>query len=194
MGALADRPLRELLTQLAAPSPAPGGGCATGWTCALSAGLVEMTAAFTLAHPEQRDRHERMNQIATRAAELRASATQLAERELHAYDPVLAALRLPQGDPDRAAQLDATLSEAAETPLALARLAAEVAALALEASRTGTRHLHGDALTGLLLAEGACQAAARLVAVNLAGRPHDERLSELAELTREAAAARAEVL
>jgi methenyltetrahydrofolate cyclohydrolase len=194
MGALADRPLRELLAQLAAPSPAPGGGCSAGWTCALGAALVEMTATFTLAHAEHRDRHERMNQIATRAAELRESATELAERELRSYDPVLAALRLPRADPDRAAQLDAALSEAAETPLALARLAAEVAALALEASRTGTHHLHGDALTGLLLAEGACQAAAHLVAINLAGQPHDERLIELAGLTQRAASIRAEVL
>jgi hypothetical protein len=69
-----------------------------------------------------------------------------------------------------------------------------VATLALEASRDGTRHLRGDALTGLLLAEGACQAAARLVRINLAGMPRDPRLVEIEELTEAAAAARAEAL
>jgi methenyltetrahydrofolate cyclohydrolase len=194
MGALADRPLQELLTDVAAPSPAPGGGCSAGWTCALAAGLVEMTAAFTLARPERADRHQRMSQIAARASSLRERATELAERELHAYAPVLAALRAPQDDPDRAGALDAALAQAAETPLAIARVAADVAVLAIEASRTGTPHLHGDALAGVLLAEGACQAAARLAEINLSERPHDERLRELRELTRGAAAIRAEVL
>jgi methenyltetrahydrofolate cyclohydrolase len=153
-----------------------------------------MTAAFTLQHSERSDRHARMAQIAARAAVLRDSATELAERELHSYDPVLAALRLPADDPDRGEQLDAALSQAAETPLALARVGTEVAELALEAMHSGTRHLRGDALTGVLLAEGACQAAGRLVAINLERAPQDARLSELAALTERAAAIRAEAL
>jgi formiminotetrahydrofolate cyclodeaminase len=191
---LIDHPLRELLSDVAAPTPAPGGGSCSGWTCALAAGLVEMTAAFTLGHSEHEDRHERMAQIASRASALRDRASELAEQELHAYEPVLVAMRLPPDDPERPVQIDAALGQAAETPLALARVGAELAALALEASQTGTRHLRGDALAGLLLAEGACQAAAALVALNLSGRPQDARLAELAELTRQAAAARAQAL
>jgi formiminotetrahydrofolate cyclodeaminase len=191
---LADRQLKELLSDVAAPTPAPGGGCCAGWTCALAAGLVEMTAAFTLGRSEHEDTHQRMAQIATQAGALREQARELAEQELHAYEPVLAAMRLPADHHDRAAKIDAALGQAAETPLALVRVGAEIAALALEASQTGTRHLRGDALTGLLLAEGACQAAASLVAINLANRPHDARLVELAELTGQAAAARAQGL
>jgi methenyltetrahydrofolate cyclohydrolase len=194
MGGLAERPLAELLEDVAARRPAPGGGCGAGWTCALGAGLVEMTAAFTLADSEYAGRHERMTQIAARAGSLRLQATELAEREQDSYAPVLVALRLTDDDPARAGAVDDALSQAAETPLALARVAVEVAVLALEASRTGTRHLRGDALAGLLLAEGACQAAAQLVRINLAQRPHDERCRELAELTERAAAVRAEVL
>ena len=96
-----------------------------------------------------------MGQIATRARSLRERAIELAQRELHAYEPVLAVLQMPKADPDRAAKLDAALSEAAESPLALARVCAEVTALALEASRGGSPHLRGDALAGLLIAEGA---------------------------------------
>jgi len=188
---LADRPLRTLLDDVATTTPAPGGGSTAAWACALAAALVEMTAAFTMKRPEQ---HERMAHIAARARSLRGQATELGEQELHAYGPVLAALRLPHEDPDRAARLDATLSSAADTPLALTRASAEVATLALEAARDGTPHLQGDAITGALLAEGACQAAAQLVAINLAGRPRDERLTELAELTKRAAAIRAELL
>jgi methenyltetrahydrofolate cyclohydrolase len=184
----------ELLADVAAATPAPGGGSAAGWACALSAGLVEMTARFTLGREEHADGHERMAQIAAQAAELRRRAGELAERELHAYEPVLEAQRLPASDPQRPARLDAALSQAAQAPLEIARVAGEVAALALEASRYCTRHLRGDALTGLLLAEGACQAAAQLVRINLAAVPRDLRLIEIDELTETAAATRAEAL
>ena len=188
------RTFDELLADVAAATPAPGGGSAAGWACALGAGLVEMTARFTLGRSDLADRHERMAKIAEQAVELRRRAGELAERELHAYEPVLEALRLPTSDPARPARLDAALSQAAETPLEIARVAGEVATLALEAARDGPEHLRGDAVTGLLLAEGACQAAAQLVRINLAGMPRDLRLIELKELTESAAATRAEAL
>lgn len=184
----------ELLADVAAATPAPAGGSAAGWTCALAAGLVEMTARFTLGRADQADHHERMATIAEQSAELRRRAGEFAEHELRAYEPVLEALRLPMTDPARPARLDAALSQAAQTPLEIARVAGEVATLALEAARDGPEHLRGDALTGLLLAEGACQAAARLVRINLAGMPRDLRLIELTELTESAAATRAEAL
>ena len=191
---LADAPLQQLLNEVAAATPAPGGGCSAAWTCALAASLVEMTAEFTLRRPDLDDRDERMMEIRARARSLRDLATDVGERELHAYQPVLAALRLPKDDPQRAERLGAALSDAAETPLQLARAAAEVATLALEASQLGVPHLRGDAITGVLLAEGACQAAAQLVRINLGDRPHDPRLSELGTLTERAAAVRADAL
>jgi methenyltetrahydrofolate cyclohydrolase len=191
---LAGRSLQTLLDELAAASPAPGGGCAAAWACALAASLVQMSATFTIRRPEHGGLRQRMAEIEARAGALRERATELGERELHAYGPVLVALRLPEEDPDRAREIEAALSEAAEAPLALTRVGAEVATLALEAAQTGTARLRGDAIAAVLLAEGACQAAARLVAINLAGRPGDDRLAELAHLTERAAAIRAAVL
>jgi formiminotetrahydrofolate cyclodeaminase len=45
MDALADRSLGQLLEQVAAESPSPGGGSSCALACALAAGLVEMAAA-----------------------------------------------------------------------------------------------------------------------------------------------------
>jgi formiminotetrahydrofolate cyclodeaminase len=190
MADLADRSLSALLSEVAAPSPAPGGGCSIGWTCGFAAGLVEMATEVTLAREPQAP----LGETSRRARELRAEAVALAQCELHAYEPVLHALRLPKTDPGRAEQLDAALSDAAETPVALARCAAEIAALAAELASSATHHVRGDAIAGLLLAEGAAQAAARLARINLAGRPEDERLTELSELTTRSAKLRDEVL
>jgi methenyltetrahydrofolate cyclohydrolase len=160
----AGRPLGELLDELAAKTPAPGGGTAAGWALALAAGLVEMAAGFAEAEP-----------IRARAGELRGLALELADEELHAYEPVLDAQR-SGGD------VAAALSAAAESPLAIARTAAEVAELGAEVARTGKASLRGDALTGVLLAEAACRAAAQLAEINLAGTPDDPRLAEAATL------------
>jgi methenyltetrahydrofolate cyclohydrolase len=191
---LASRPLRRLLAEVAAATPAPGGGCSAGWTLALSASLVEMVAGIARERLHPGDGGERFGAIAARARSLREHAIELAERDLHAYEAVLAALRTPSDEPDRAERLDGALSEAAETPLALARVGEEVAALGLEAAQARSSHLRGDALAGVLLAEGACQAAARLVQINLAGRPEDPRLVEVAEVCARAASLRIEAL
>ena len=147
----------------------------------MAAALVEMAASFTA------DR----SQTAGRARELRARALELAEIELHAFEPVLEALRLPREDPERAERVDAARATASESPLAIARVGAELAELAADLARTGNHNLAGDAIAGALLAEAAAQAAARLVAINLTD---GHVVSEAAALARRAAAARGEAL
>jgi formiminotetrahydrofolate cyclodeaminase len=191
--ALAARSLEQLLEDVAAATPAPGGGSAAAWTCALAASLVEMAAAFAIGRDDLADRHARMAEIVSRARSLRAAALQLGEKELHSYEPVLAALQLRRDDPARTTRLEAALSDAADAPLEIARAAAELAELALEAADTGTAHLRGDALTGALLAGAACEAAAQLVTINLARHPGDPRVSETADLTQRAEQSRSAV-
>ena len=147
----------------------------------MAAALVEMAARFA---PEGSDE-------AGRAAELRAQALQLAEIELHAYEPVLEALRLARDDPDRMARVDVARATASESPLAIARVGAEVAQLAVDLVRTGNPNLVGDAIAGALLAEAAAQAAARLVAINLT---EGASVREAAEFARRAHEARDEAL
>jgi formiminotetrahydrofolate cyclodeaminase len=181
MQALADRSLGQLLDQVADKTPSPGGGSSSGMVCALAAGLVQMTAAFAPARAED---DKRPAEVHERAEQLRAQALALAEQDLGAYTAVLEALRLPADMPGRAEQLDAALSDATDTPLAIARTAGEVAALAAEMAHTSNVHLRGDALAAGLLADGACRAALQLVTLNLADRADDPRLEEARELGR----------
>jgi methenyltetrahydrofolate cyclohydrolase len=196
MDPIAHRTLSDLLDDVAAATPAPGGGTSAAITCALAAGLLEMTAEFGARRTDARrpNAEKALGEIGRRAVALRAEALELAERELTSYAPVLEALRLPAVEPGRQRQLDAALSEASEAPLALALVAAELAELSLDAQRAGTGHLHGDALTCLLLAEAACQTAARLVDINLGSHPDDPRRREAKGARRRASAARAEAL
>ena len=183
MTALADRPLADVLAQVAAERPAPGGGSSAAWACALAAGLVEMAAAFAGTEA-----------AGSRASVLRAEALALAERDLESYAPVLEAQRAPAEAPGRAERIALALGEAAEVPLAVCAAAAEVAGLAARLSREGAPALRGDAVTGALLAEAACRAAARLVELNLAGAPGDPRVDRAREHAAAAWDARAEAL
>jgi methenyltetrahydrofolate cyclohydrolase len=128
---------------------------------------------------------------ARRAGELRARALELAETELHAYEPVLEALRLPRDDPARADRVQDARDTASRSPLAIARVGAELAGLAADLARTGNQNLAGDAIAGALLAEASAQAAARLVAINLTEGP---AVSEATEFARLALKAREEAL
>jgi methenyltetrahydrofolate cyclohydrolase len=182
--ALAGQSVRELLEAVGARTPAPGGGTAAALSGSLAAGLVEMAARFT---PDR-------DEVAGEAEVLRSHLLELGERELTAYEPVLEAFALSVDDPAREARLGAALSDAADSPLEIARACAVVASLGAELAVSGNTHLTGDAITGTLLAEAACRAAARLTEINLARVPSDPRLDEAAELTRQASAARAKAL
>ena len=151
--------------------------------CALGAGLVEMAAAFAPG-----DEHDAVRP--RRAAALRADAIGLAEADLTAYEAVLAAMRLSPGEPDRGERLDAALSARQRGSAGHRKRGLRGGASGRRGARTSSVHLRGDAASGPLLAEAACRAAARLVEINLAGRPDDPRAEEAAALAREAASAR----
>ena len=185
-GTLSDLPLSQLLDRLAEKTPAPGAGSTSALVCSLAAALLEMTAGF--------DTTPMGSACGVRAGALRERALELADRELHSYEPVLKALRLPASDPDRQARLTSATAAASTTPLAIASVAAQLAGIAAETVDGVPDQLVGEAVVASELAEGACRAAARLVEINLAGAPGDPRLTEVAGLVRAAAEARAETL
>ena len=183
---LADAQLTELLGQLAARTPAPGGGAALAFAGALAAALTEMAAAFAAtrkpAAPDVNAEH-----IAERAATLRLRLLELADEDAAVFLTVLEAT-------DSAARSQAH-SAAADPPLEIARAAAEIAELASAiAVAPGNEQLVGDAITAVALGEAATQAAARLVELNLSRQPADLRVSEARELKARAEQARAETL
>jgi len=126
-----------------------------------------MAASVALTAAAEGEARERMRDLRDRAVALRGEAVGLAGLDTESYRRVLEA-----GGPDEAG---AALSQAADPPLAIAELAAELAELAAEAARSGNPRLRGDAFTAALLAEAACRAASELVTIDLADIPRDPR-------------------
>lgn len=181
MAGLSEQPLASFLGEVAAPTPAPGGGTSAALTFALGAALVEMAAG--LAGDAG---------AGSQANALRARAVELAEHELASYAPVLEAARLPREDPTRAGRLQQALLEASRAPLAIAEGAAEVAELGTVVARSSSPHVRGDAVTGALLAEASAAAAATLVEINMVHQPAAGELDRAREARARASRARAD--
>lgn len=161
--AFLDEPLSVFLDRVASDEPVPGGGACAAVTVGLAAGLCAMAARFSAATLPDAD------EVAEQADRLRRRVAGLAREDAEAYTLVLQALRLPKGQDvaARRAKIDAALSAAAEPPLAVAEAAVEIGVLARRLVAEGNPNLRGDAVTGRLLAEAGCRAAAELVAANL---------------------------
>ncbi len=172
MSSLADRTVADLVALVARTEPAPAGGACAAITCALGAALVEMAAALS-------DR----DVVAERAGQIRGLALDLADRDGAAFGSVLVARRLAPGD-ERDRRLAAALSGAADVPLQIAQLAAEVRELAAGVEADGATDLVGDAAVAGQLGQAAATGAARLVTINLADTPHDPRHARAAALSR----------
>jgi formiminotetrahydrofolate cyclodeaminase len=169
VGDLSEVSLEEFLDSVGEDTPAPGGGTSSAITTALAAALVEMAARLG----------EDSGESADHAAALRSEALRLAEEELTSYAQVLEA----QSPADRTTALDG----ASEPPAQIAETAADVAELGVKVAGSSSPAVRGDALTGVILAEAAAAAAARLVETNITSGPVFERARAAAE---RAAAAR----
>jgi methenyltetrahydrofolate cyclohydrolase len=190
---LADATVAELLEQLAARTPAPGGGTAAAIAGAAGAALTEMAAAF--AHTRGSSDALAAAEHGRLAAALRARLVELADADERSYQPVLDALGLDPSDTGRASALQEALSAASDVPLAIAAASAEVAELAAALTRAeGNEHLVGDASAAALIAEAATRSAVALVELNLAGSRGDPRRLQAAALARRASQSRGIVL
>jgi methenyltetrahydrofolate cyclohydrolase len=147
-----DEPVRGFLDQLAARTPAPGGGGAAAVTGAMAAGLVAMAARFSAT------RLPGAGELADQADELRRRLAQLAEEDAQAYAAVLAS---------RGPEHKEALLGAAMIPLEIAAIGARVARLAVPVAEAGNPNLRGDAVTGAVLAAASARSAACLVDINV---------------------------
>ena len=150
------QPLESFLAAVAEATPAPGGGSSAAVGAALAAALVEMAARIGSD-----------SGTAEQARALRARALRLAEEELSSYAPVLEA-RTPE-------ERELALAAASEPPAHVAETAAEVAVVGARVAESSSAAVRGDALTGVVLAEAATAAAARLVEINVGSGPVFDR-------------------
>jgi methenyltetrahydrofolate cyclohydrolase len=187
---LADLPVPALLEELAAPRRVPAAGSALAAALAAAAAVVQMAARVSAeTWPEA-------GGIAAQAESLRERATTLIDADADAYRKALELRAKPAEDASpqrRDFALGQVTAAAAEPPLALARLAADLADLCRETAARGAPAVQADVAAAAALAVGVARGARELVAVNLTALPGDPRVAEAAALAAAAESAAAAV-
>jgi glutamate formiminotransferase/formiminotetrahydrofolate cyclodeaminase len=170
-------PLTEAVTlaaffdQVAAATPTPGGGTAAAIAGALAACLATMVANLSIGKKKYAQHAEALAGVKRDAERLRGELVGLGRRDSQAFEAVLRAGRLPQGNVEESAARDGALAvaslEAARVPLATARACLEVVELATVVAKSGNVNAVTDAGAAGLLGRAAGEAALLNVEINL---------------------------
>lgn len=153
----------ELAELIASEEAVPGSGWVAGASAAFAAALVAKAAARSEGWSEAAGAR-------AQAVALRDRLLALAGQNALAYETARTALE------ERDSNLARALAKSAEVPLAISETAADTALLAAEAAVRADGPSQADASAAAALAAGAANAAVRLVEINLATLPGDERL------------------
>jgi methenyltetrahydrofolate cyclohydrolase len=212
-------PVGEFLDALATASPAPAAGSAAALVLAQAAALCAKAAQLStrqLGVDRVRILFRGIELVREEATELIDADAQAYRRVIVAARAVRADRAAdgagsehaagPDGAADAngnpgggdeaaaglAANLAAALSAAADVPMRIVELAAELAGPAADLATAGNPSLRGDATTAALFGKAAATSAASLIAINLADAPGDPRparsdsmLSRIEELSAE---------
>jgi formiminotetrahydrofolate cyclodeaminase len=116
------------------------------------------------------------------------SFLELADRDAHAFDGVMAAFKMPKGTDEekreRSAAIQAGYVDAASVPMEIARAAVALMELALEATATGNPAAASDGFSGAACAYAAVLCAIANVEINAASIKDDAaRMGLLDEVT-----------
>jgi formiminotetrahydrofolate cyclodeaminase len=167
---LADLTVKAFL-ELAAGSPAPGGGSTAALAGALASALCGMVARLTLGREKLRDSWPAMQEAAEAADRLRARFLCLVDEDAEAYRAVVAARKLPKATAGEREARDRAVAcavlRSARVPLETLLLASQSADIASRVLEHGTPSCVTDAGSAVQAARLAAEAAAYNVKINL---------------------------
>lgn len=178
----------DIVEELAAATPTPGGGSASAYAGAMAAGLVGMVAHLTVGKKKYAGVEARMWEIISASDTLKKALKQAVKEDAAAFDRLMAAFKLPKETAEQVAAREEAVTQAtlgaAEVPLVVCVNALEVMQLAAEAASSGNLNAISDAGSAFALARAAFNGAAMNVQINLNGIPDCGRKSSLlAELS-----------
>ena len=185
---LTELSLPALLEELAAPREVPGAGSALALALSAAAAVVQMAARLSPeSWPEAAG-------VAAQAESIRERAATLIDDDAAAYEKALEtrAARDQEEKPERRDwALGQVTAAAAEPPLAIARLATDLAELCAASGQRVEPRVHADVAAAAALAAAVVRGACQLVVVNLTALPGDARVDEAERLVAAASEAAA---
>jgi glutamate formiminotransferase/formiminotetrahydrofolate cyclodeaminase len=164
---------RPFLDAVAAPTATPGGGSVAAFAGALAASLGQMVAGLSR---KKKSQAAHVDRLSAALDELRRAAGELREaidRDAASYDAVLAAFKLPQGDPQETQQREAAVQKAtkgaAEVPLQVAERSVALFERLGQLEPIAAASMRSDIYVARLMAAASARGALANVEINLEG-------------------------
>ena len=165
--------LAGFIDDVAAGTPAPGGGSAAAYVGALGAALASMMARLTIGKKKYIEIEPEMMKLLDETETLRAELTRAISEDAAAFEAVLQAFRLPKITPEeeqvRQQAIEQATFHASEVPLQAARKSVRVMELCTRAASIGNLNAISDAASGAALARAALTSAGYNVRINAHG-------------------------
>jgi methenyltetrahydrofolate cyclohydrolase len=167
-----EQTIEEFLTDLAARTPAPGGGASAALQAAQAAALLAMVARYSDGKKYAAD-GDAIESVLAEADRLRAACTELIAADAEAFGAAAGAYKLPRDTMElagvRSAAIAAALIGAAEPPAAVIAAGARLVELAAILRPIGNRSVLTDVAAAAEAIRAAAGTARINVAVNVAG-------------------------
>lgn len=181
----AARSVADFVDEVAADTPAPGGGSVSALCGSLAAALVAMVAGVTYARKDAEAHREELAREGARAHDLKARLLSAIQEDSNAFDAMMAARRLKARTEEERAAKDAAVLEATahaiEVPLGVVKAAADVLESAETMAGIGAAAALSDVGVSSLAALAAAEGAFDNVLINLPDLPDAARALELRE-------------
>lgn len=171
MTPLARIPFGDLLDQVAAKSPTPGGGAVASAVGALAAALAQMVLNYSVGKKSLAAHEPVLREHLAGLDRARALFLQLAAEDAAAYGLVNELARLPEGDARRLSELPDAVRASVQAPLATMAAGVETLRRFETLAAITNRHLRSDLAVAAILAEAAGRASRWNVLVNAPSLP-----------------------
>jgi glutamate formiminotransferase / formiminotetrahydrofolate cyclodeaminase len=159
--------VEPFIEQLAAPTAAPGGGCASAAAGAMAAGLGSMVAGMSRGKKAYLQYESQLSDAIARLAAIREDLKASIEADAASFNEVMAAFKKVREHPEAQSEVEAALKKATNVPLVVAERSSEVGKV-LEGLRPITNpKMASDLSVGISLARAAVEGALANVEINL---------------------------
>lgn len=157
----------ELLGNVAAKTPAPGGGAVASAAGALASSLANMVVAYSLGKKNLAEHQPTLERAAKMLAKAGEILLQLADEDAAAYALVNELSKLPEDDARRMREYPDAVEAAVNVPRAVVGTCCDVLRLLEQLAPITNKHLRSDLAIAAILAEAAAKSGWWNVAVNL---------------------------
>lgn len=171
MAELGELRFSDLLAQVSAKTPSPGGGavaCAAG---ALAASLAHMVVAYSIGKKSLAAHQVDLEKASSSLKTAQEILLRLGDEDAQAYSMVNELMKLPESDPKRMRDFLPAVRAAIQVPMAAIAACDDLLRLCERLAPMTNTHLHSDLAVAAVLGESAARASRWNVVVNAALLP-----------------------